>query len=507
MIVLLCSLPVLGQQGSASPSPTAVVDQPRLNIGWAQIDITPAVSEARPAAVAGMTSLRLATQVDSPLQATAVAIEAPYQPGFAGATILVGCDLRGINTGMMESIRAALKESHPQVDPHWVIVNSTHTHNAPPLGAFGLPVEAMLEPEYIAFAAPRIAQVIAQAWDSRQPGGISFGLSHAVIGHNRIMAYESGRSIMGAPRATPDFSHVEGYEDPALNLLYTWDAQGQITGVVVNAAVTSQTMQSTSFISADFWHDTRLELRKRLGEKLFILPQCSSAGDQMSAAQVYRRAEARMEKLTGRTRRQQIAQRIADGVMAIYPAMQANIEWSPLLAHRWEVVELTRRMIRPQDVQDAQADIEKFKPIYEKALEEFAGDPGLINNPQWVRQATAAHRNRIRADRVLKRYELQQTQPRFPVEAHSVRIGDMALTTNPFEFYLDFGIQIKVRSPAVQTFVVQMANGYDGYVPTARSVAGGAYGAVPASTNVGPEGGKDMVEWAVKSIRELWALP
>jgi hypothetical protein len=44
-------------------------------------------------------------------------------------------------------------------------------------------------------------------------------------------------------------------------------------------------------------------------------------------------------------------------------------------------------------------------------------------------------------------------------------------------------------------------------LPTARSVAGGAYGAVPESTEVGPEGGRELVDQTVKLISSLWNEP
>ena len=136
-----------------------------------------------------------------------------------------------------------------------------------------------------------------------------------------------------------EFSHVEGYEDHAVNLLYTWDADGKLTGVVVNLACPSQAAGGYQ-ISADFWHDTRLELRKRLGEGLFVLPQCSAAGDQSPSVLVGEKAEARMDRLTGRSRRQEIAVRIADAVTSTLPEVEKQAESNPAFAHRVEQVEL-----------------------------------------------------------------------------------------------------------------------------------------------------------------------
>ena len=65
---------------------------------------------------------------------------------------------------------------------------------------------------------------------------------------------------------------------------------------------------------------------------------------------------------------------------------------------------------------------------------------------------------------------------------------------------------VSVASKAVQTFVVQLA-GQASYLPTARSVAGGAYGAVPESTEFGPEGGQELVDQTVELINSLWNEP
>jgi len=104
---------------------------------------------------------------------------------------------------------------------------------------------------------------------------------------------------------------------------------------------------------------------------------------------------------------------------------------------------------------------------------------------------------------VAERYRLQKGSPTRDVELHIIRLGDIAFAANPFEYYLDFGIYIKCRSKAIQTFLVQLA-GAGTYVPSRRSVQGGGYGSVPASNPIGPEGGRMIAERTVEILNELW---
>ena len=47
--------------------------------------------------------------------------------------------------------------------------------------------------------------------------------------------------------------------------------------------------------------------------------------------------------------------------------------------------------------------------------------------------------------------------PEMEAEIHVLRIGDVAICTNQFELFTDYGIRIQARSNALQTFVVQLA--------------------------------------------------
>ncbi|HCS72344.1 MAG TPA: hypothetical protein DIW17_00515, partial [Clostridiales bacterium] len=82
----------------------------------------------------------------------------------------------------------------------------------------------------------------------------------------------------------------------------------------------------------------------------------------------------------------------------------------------------------------------------------------------------------------------------FEFDMHVIRLGNIAISTNPFELFTEYGMRIKARSRAEQTFIIQLANGAGGYLPTEAAVAGGSYSSKPASTTCGPDSGDKLVE-------------
>ena len=85
---------------------------------------------------------------------------------------------------------------------------------------------------------------------------------------------------------------------------------------------------------------------------------------------------------------------------------------------------------------------------------------------------------------------------------HVLRLGDVAIATNPFELYVEYGARIEARSRVPLTMLVQLSSGDSGYLPTERAVQGGGYSA--DRFQVGPEGAKVLVDETVKRINELW---
>ena len=109
-----------------------------------------------------------------------------------------------------------------------------------------------------------------------------------------------------------------------------------------------------------------------------------------------------------------------------------------------------------------------------------------------------------REEDIIRRYENAAEASPYPMEMHVVRIGDVAIATNPFELFTEYGVQIKARSPALQTFIIQHAANAGLYLPTERAIEAGSYSGLPHTNLVGPEGGQELVEHSLSGIRKLW---
>ena len=103
------------------------------------------------------------------------------------------------------------------------------------------------------------------------------------------------------------------------------------------------------------------------------------------------------------------------------------------------------------------------------------------------------------------RWRMQQQTTTFPCVSHVVRIGDVAIATNPFELFSEFAQRMKARALPDQLFVVQLSNGIGGYLPSSSGVRGGSYSSKPASTFCGPEGGDELVEQTIDAVNRMFA--
>jgi hypothetical protein len=452
-----------------------------LYIGVAEADIT----HAQPMALWGQMHTRISTSVESPVTAHVVALESREGDRPVDSAIMVSGDIIGLPHSVLVALRERVAERLPEFDVQKLFVSGTHTHTGPVFreGAYRIPDEGVVQPtEYVQFFIDRVSEAVAAAWQDRQPGAVAWGLGHAVVGHNRRAVYADGRAVMYGRTDQSDFRGIEGYEDHAVEVLFFFDRQENLLAAAINVACPAQEVESRSAVNADFFHEVREALRDKHGRELKILGWNGAAGDQSPHLMFRRRAEDRMRQLRGLTRLQEIARRIVVAFDEAYEGAKQEIHHDVVLAHRVARLDLPVRMVTDEEAAAAKARIESL-----------SADPANQTRIGWHQRIVDRHAN-------------QNDKPTHGIEIHVLRLGDVAIATNPFELFLDFGIQIKARSPALQTFVVQLV-GIEGYVPTQRAVRGGGYSAIAESNTVGPEGGQVLVDRTVELVKSLWPEP
>lgn len=469
--------------GTCLIAATAFADQ--LYIGGASVSITP----EPPVALDGFRGRRIAQEVAVPCTASALVLETRKDDQSTSQVIFVSCDLIAIRGGddFYESVREEIQGRVPDSALNRLIINGTHTHSAPVLmdGKYDLDkfVGRVLQPaDYRKFLFKQLGDAIATAWEKRVPAQVAWGLGHADVAQNRRAVYADGTAAMYGKTNRPDFRGIEGYEDHAMEALYFWDQNNKLIATCINVAAPSQGAGGIK-VHADYWHYVRESLREKHGKDLTVLAWCGAAGDQEVRPMYRQAAEARMEKLRGLSRIEELARRIVVAWEDVFQLVQQDRHADIVLEHRSKELQLPERKITEAEAAAARAEVANWK--------KKPDDPSAPWNIGWH-------------GRVVERYERQQQGPQFhEMLLQVVRIGDVAVVTNDFELFTDYGVQIKARSPALQTFIIQLC-GSGSYLPTPRAVAGGSYSAIPQSNRVGPEGGQVLVEESVHLIQSLW---
>jgi hypothetical protein len=451
-----------------------------LRFGAATTSITP----DEPVALSGQRRVRISKVHETPIQVSALAMESREGDKVLGQAVIVSCDLVAIRDGIVDQVRMKVKPQVPDLDVDKVFLGATHTHTAPVMldGRYTLPKEGVIQvSEYVDFMTTRIADAVVESWKNRKVGSFGFGQGQAVIAQNRRAVYANGSSVMYGKTDSENFRGLEGTEDHNLEVLFFWNGKDELIATAINVACPAQEVEGLSALNADLWHPVRETLKERYGKNLHILGLTGAGGDQVPRPMYGKSADARMLKLRGLTRLEEMSRRIVNGWTEAYEVAIKDKRSDGLLRHHVEIIKLPYRKVTETEKKTAQENANRYRPI-----------PAQRWNYLW-------HQS------VVSRYLIQQSEGvgTKDMELHVIRLGDVAIASNEFELFTDYGIQMKARSPAIQTFIIQLT-GSAGYLPTVRAVDGGGYSAVIQSSLIGPIGGQKLVEETVAAMKSLW---
>lgn len=502
----------------------------KIRFGWSSRD----VSTEKALNMPGQFYMRIAKGSLDPLTVTTLVMETSED-----IAIFISGDFIDCRCHLFDEVCELVKEARPEIPTEKIVMNATHTHTgASHLNGIGsisitpgdpFPVNSVeidSAEEYRHELARKIAECITEAYDNRAEGGFAYGYGFAVVGFQRRVAYfddlslrpnvvknsthgVNGKVKMYGNTADPMFSHYEAGADPFVNLMFTFDTKGTLTGAVVNIPCPSQCSESEEYYSADYWHEVREEIRKKYGN-IFILPQCAAAGDMAPRQLHYKEAKSRRyalkygeipKEVKNRERyldRFEIAERIGAAFDEVYSWAKKEIVYTAPLKHRVLELKLPRRPIDEKAYEEAKNGLE------EAMKAPFIDGEDPMKN---FRENSKLMSVRGRYRKIITKYEEIKNDPLLSSEVHVVTLGPVAFASNQFELFQDYQHRLQARSPFIQTFVVQLAaqpsrdNG--SYLPTERAVEGRGFGASIYDNLVTPEAGQILVEKTLEALTEL----
>lgn len=491
-----------------------------IKLGWAEVDITP--KKGTKIGLAGQFFERITDVVESPITVTAFAVESGNEQ-----MIICSCDLEGIGTNLKNAVKEKLNGKLP-FSTEKIIINCIHTHTSYVYKREGVNNVSSLEvlanmlpkgmeykslvnndvgmspDEALEFLIEKISDAILLAWENRKEGYYANAFGRAAVGMCRRVCYDDGSAKMWGDTNLANFTELEAGNDSGIELIYTFDKNKKLNGVIANIACPAQVVEHRSFISSDYWGKVKEYLREKYGTEFNVLGLCSAAGDQCPRDlirwvnpesyiddpnierndYIERRADPSMFDVSGL---KLVGKRIANEISFVYEEMPLELKNEGLLIHETINLVMPLRRVTIKEYNESVDAINSF-------IDKNKGKD--INFADYAKLHIYAGN--------IARYEMQQKTNVFTEEIHFIRFGDIAIATNPFELFLDYGNQIRARSRAKQTIIIQLACGSDGYLPTEKAEKGSHYSAYVSSGIAGHEGGELLVRTTVEHINKMF---
>lgn len=384
--------------------------------------------------------------------------------------LLLSCDLVGLTLPDVIPLREAISEA-TDVPPRQVIITCTHTHSGPSLlkTNYHMPVDQ----DYLDSLKPKLVAVCTDAVNNARPGKLGWAMGEAQIGYNRRVCWEDGTHTMHGDTKRADFAGLEGPDDPAHLALFAADADEKPVAVLYHNTSHPTNFYAAGLFSSDYPDETRKLLREALGT-IPVLYLNGAQGDINMNNLLESQKEDREDRL------KRIGRMLAEETLRLYKDVEYHDRVQ--LGHEVEDLKIAVRLPDAEVIAEARA-----------VLTRVDGGENITGMDLILPFGTV---------------HLQETYGDNPVDTlpvHAIRIGDVALVTQPCELYCQFGLDIKRRSPAPLTAVVGLADGYGGYCPTIAGVLGGGYSGQPISwTRLEPFAGYRIVEAAGPMLNRLW---
>ncbi len=374
---------------------------------------------------------------------------------------LVGLDLLFVTRAIVLETRAEIQK-RCGIRPDSVLIGASHSHSSGPIG-MGEPGDydnasplvkelvndksIVSNPGYTLLLKKQIVDAVVAADAARVDAKLAVGYGHEdKVSFNRRLRMKGGMTFSHPGAGNPDIVGYAAPIDPQVGTVGVWDMKTNLLGVVVNFSCHATT--SPGGISASWIGSMEQALRGATGHA--ALPVVFMQGACGDVTQVDNLAKF---------------------------ANPAPEEWWSIVGGRvgaeaFKTLLLIRRGANSDIPVDARQKVWKVQrriPTSEKvarAREVVEQGPTKAGATEWT-----FAKETLMLDAVAK------ARPEVEVEVQAIQVGPAVFVSNPAEYFVQYGLDIKKGSKFPFTFPVELANGIVGYVPTEEAMGpnGGGY--------------------------------
>ena len=464
------------------PPDATAEEKPRFQAGAAVADISPDVFPFQ---------LRSGPSeyVHDPISVRALA----FENGADNRALIAIIDAIGIGLEMANEAKMTVAEKTGW-DPESIMIAATHAHTTPKGGD--------TSPGRIAYEKKRragLAEALLQAIEALEPAKVGFASDEEPSEvRNRRNFYEEGTSSTRNPWGGYDKVRMNGGTrgiikpagpiDPELCVVDVRTESGQPVGLLANytlhyvggiPSVTGEDGKVRGMASADYFGEFARVMPYRLAmrppEGFVAMMSNGASGDINNIPFGIERApRAPFEQC------RIVASKTADAAWRAIKKIE-NYDTSPVIATRQREVALTYR-------KPTEAEVENALRLLKLTREDREA----------IHSRTTNYANQT----------IRFAEPEMPrtedVIVQAFRVGDQAIVSMPFEVLVEIGLELKEKSPAPRTFLIELANGSYGYLPPPNQVELGGYETWLGTSRFEKHSSEVLVKELLEMLGELW---
>lgn len=454
-----------------------------LHAGTAQVDISPDVFPFQ------LRSGRSSYVHDS-LFVRAIALE-----NADGRVVIALIDAIGVGREMADEAKAVAARKTGW-KPEEMLVSGTHTHSAPKGGDSS--------PGRIAYERKRrsgLAEALVQAIESLQPARVGFAtdvepsevynrrwyLKPGTMCKNPFDKFDQVRT--NAPR--DHLLKPAGPTDPEVCVVDIRTRRNRPLGLIANYAlhyvggipkVSDDDGRVVGMASADYFGEFARIMPYRIGgshppDNCVAMMTNGASGDINNIDfDRHRPPRAPFEQI------RVVAGKAADAAWRATKKIERYDE-DPIIAIRQREVELKYRVPTQAEIDNANRLLalpRKDRETINRRTTQYAQSTLRMADPEHPKTET--------------------------IILQAIRIGAQAIVSMPFEVFVEIGLEIKKKSPFQHTFLIELANGGYGYLPTAQQHKLGGYETWLGTNKVQKDASDILTKRLLEMLAELHAL-